>query len=155
MKAEQILEVLMDDKKYKARIEELKALEAKLSVVRQIAATVEVAKVMEKAAQDREEAVMKRQSQIEVDRQQQIKDIADKAKEQALALDERAAREREQYKDARDVRAQGIAAMEYANKLQDKLDQQRIDLISMDNDVKRREQELAARIKRVQEALNG
>lgn len=155
MKAEQILEVLMDDKKYKARVDELRALEAKLSVVRQIAATVEVAKALEESFKQAVFEVKKRQVQIEVDRQQQIKDIADKAKEQALTLDERASREREQYKDARDVRAQGIAAMEYANKLKDELDSQRANLIAMDNDVKRRERDLAARIKRVSEAFNG
>jgi hypothetical protein len=41
MRAEQVLAVLMDDKKYKARVDELKAAEAKLSAVRQIADTLE------------------------------------------------------------------------------------------------------------------
>ena len=155
MKAEQVLSVLMDDKKYKARVEELKTLEAKLSEVRQIAATLDKAKQVEEAAKVREQDLMHRQAELEEMVRIRVQQINDELKQKALDLDERAAKEREQYKDVRNMLEEALKTKDEVMKKQIAYVQQVEILKKWEAELFIRERTLADKVKKVNEAFNG
>lgn len=155
MKAEQILEVLMDDKKYKAKVEELKALDARLSESRRIADTVEKA---EKMAYDLDVKLMEvaqEKENIAEREQARMVEMRDELKKQKEALDLRAAKEREQYMVVRDMLAEIKVVKDEVTKKQ-LANAQQVDILKKwEAELLLREQTLANKLKRVNEAFNG
>lgn len=155
MRAEQILAVLMDDKKFKARVDELKAAEAKLSAVRQIADTLDAAKIIEQRAKNKEQEAKVCLLKSDEYAVQRLKEIEDELKLRKAELDERAVKERSRYADSQMVRGQGIEAMQYANKLRDALESKEAELKVWEQSLGQRQAALDKRITKLNEAING
>lgn len=152
MRAEQILSVLMDDKKYKARIEEMQALDKRLSLSQQIAATVEEAQTIFKQAEQKKLEVAQYEQELSALFEKKMKELKEQAREQALVVEERGVRERAQYMEARDWREQGVVALEQAHKVQDQIVNERKELKEWEEDLHKREDMLAKKVERLNKA---
>lgn len=155
MRAEEILSVLMDDKKYKAKVEELKAQEAKLAYVYQIAATLEEAqKTLQQAAKKKQEvdAYEKELSRLF---EQKIKELEAQAKAQASELEGKSIQQRLQYRDAIEIQSKSQAALALADKRQKQAEAEHKDLKEWELDLGQREDALARKIERLNKAWSG
>lgn len=155
MKADQILSVLMDDKKYKTRVEELKALDASLDYVRRIAATLEAAKVIEHKAQQREQAAIQKQAEFAEYMKKQEAQLISALKEKEQELDRKIENDRKQYADLREVMQKAMADRKEA----DKLLQQANELMQKANAemqlVRNEKAVMAKKMSKLLEAING
>ena len=155
MRADQVLSVLMDDKKYKARVEELKTLEARLSDVRQIAATLDVATSIKERAVKLEQELKRRQEELEESYLNKDKELRDSYKLLELQLAERAVKEREQYKDVRLELGKVRGEKEEIQKLQEVLEARALQVEGHERNVIAKEIALTNKIKRINEVFNG
>lgn len=145
----------MDEKKYKDRVAELKALDARLSESRTIAATIDEANALKQKAMVHEEEAKKLKAALEDEHRVRTQKLNDEVQTKKLMLDERAAKEREQYADVRKMLSEATEKYDAAAKLQLALKQQTQSLAKWDDELKERETNLALKIKKVNEAFNG
>lgn len=160
MKTDQILlDVLMTDERYAARIQELKSLTSKLDEkIAQLSTmhgTLEQLQIKLASVKEKEAAFKVRQAELEEDYRQKNELLLDDMKAKKLSLEERAAVERKQYEDVR-------VKLDQALKVQKDVDLKLADinakmqgLRDMQEELNRREQALASKIKKVNEAFHG
>lgn len=155
MRSDKILEVLMEDKKFAARIKELKEREASCSNALKIAATVEQA---EKMARDLTAEMIR---MVELSKVQEAAfdrrrgEIEDELKARQKAIDEKAAVEQKQREDLRELIKTAQERADYAEHVEASNNKKIKEMQLWDRELSATRVALALKIQKINEAYNG
>lgn len=152
MRAEQILEVLMDDKKYKDRVDELRVLEQKLSAAQAITDTLASAEALKKKVEEKLVQTAQLEMVLNAKFAAKTAELQEEFKRQTAELNARVAQERVHFQGSRQLR-------EEARKWNDEVQKTKVDVEQREKQVAeqlaaltQREKILVVKIKRLQDA---
>ena len=154
MRAEQILAVLMDDQKYKAKVDELSALLDKLSEVRKIAATVEIAEQLVAEADAKVIELDKQLKDNKEEHRQVVASIKAKALEEANKAATLVSKERQAFADAGGIRAKAEAQIDKCAEIDAFLKERLAMVGAKEVQLNAKEQALEEKILKIKEACN-